>query len=599
MRAFLQTCWLHRFTYFSVAFHFEVLPSSARAMHTQRRPQIQILNALAKDYKARPCARDARMQEVAEMAGKIRKKEALTDEDKQKLDTALGLFRGSFKRGRQDEEEANQGDQPAPAAAAAAAAEEKPKKRALRGRSFLLTYNHDFFNKAFPDGTPAVQTTGELWRLWKKWKNEKIQELGVSRSTSTLERSLHSPLEGRVHFHWKADLHEVVDNRTTAIFWFHGIEPDVRTTSDLLPGGSAAPTRAARGVSFQEASNRGHFYCWAAKKGTLKRGTNYAPFKNFRVNGRWLEDMWCDNKLDDEAYMELSIQVRRGHANRKRDYETVRADARAARIKEQIADVDSALWHITAPFKKFTAVREWEDSHLDLDFRWKLLVLCADSSSGKSMFAESLFRKPFVIVVEDAEHLDLKGLDNEVHDGVVLDNVNSWNQLRKWRAILQARNVESKGGKSSTGMYSYTQYLFAMPVVVTVDVDTPDAHLVEEGHARASNWLLTNCIFVRLERGDSFYIKSQRPNVVIPNAFSRFAETVRLRRAAESGEEPSEQPQYNNDQGTGGPPEDWFREEEETLALMTHMEAAEEAAHEEAVAAEADADPFGWGHGFD
>ena len=29
MRAFLQTCCLHRFTYFTVAFHFEVLPSSA------------------------------------------------------------------------------------------------------------------------------------------------------------------------------------------------------------------------------------------------------------------------------------------------------------------------------------------------------------------------------------------------------------------------------------------------------------------------------------------------------------------------------------------------------------------------------------------
>ena len=98
MRAFLQTCCLHRFTYFSVAFHFEVLPSSARAMHTQRRPQIQILNALAKDYKVRQCARDAGKQEVADMADKIRKNKALTDEDKQKLDTALGLFRGSFKR---------------------------------------------------------------------------------------------------------------------------------------------------------------------------------------------------------------------------------------------------------------------------------------------------------------------------------------------------------------------------------------------------------------------------------------------------------------------------------------------------------------------
>ena len=55
MRAFLQTCCLHRFTYFTVAFHFEVLPSSARAMHGQRRPQIPILNALAKDYKVRGC----------------------------------------------------------------------------------------------------------------------------------------------------------------------------------------------------------------------------------------------------------------------------------------------------------------------------------------------------------------------------------------------------------------------------------------------------------------------------------------------------------------------------------------------------------------
>ena len=55
MRAFLQTCCLHRFTYFIVAFHFEVLLSNARAMHGQRRPQIPILNALAKDNKVRGC----------------------------------------------------------------------------------------------------------------------------------------------------------------------------------------------------------------------------------------------------------------------------------------------------------------------------------------------------------------------------------------------------------------------------------------------------------------------------------------------------------------------------------------------------------------
>ena len=37
----------------------------------------------------------------------------------------------------------------------------------LRGTSFLLTYNWDFFGTDFPDGTPAAASPGGLWRLWK------------------------------------------------------------------------------------------------------------------------------------------------------------------------------------------------------------------------------------------------------------------------------------------------------------------------------------------------------------------------------------------------------------------------------------------------
>ena len=74
-------------------------------------------------------------------------------------------------------------------------------------------------------------------------------------------------------------------------------------------------------------------------------------------------------------------------------------------------------------------------------FRWKVLVLVADTASGKSAFAESLFRNPYIITVEDADHLDLRGFDYETHDGLILDNVNCWALLRKWRAVLQARNL--------------------------------------------------------------------------------------------------------------------------------------------------------------
>ena len=98
-------------------------------------------------------------------------------------------------------------------------------------------------------------------------------------------------------------------------------------------------------------------------------------------------------------------------------------------LDQTLAKADAELAKLRAPFRVFSEVRAWEDSFLNLDFRWKLLVLVADSASGKSSFAESLFEQPFILTVEAAEHLDLKAFDRDVHDILVLDNVNSWGQL--------------------------------------------------------------------------------------------------------------------------------------------------------------------------
>ena len=133
--------------------------------------------------------------------------------------------------------------------------------------------------------------------------------------------------------------------------------------------------------------------------------------------------------------------------------------------------------------------------------------------------------------MESAEQLDLKGFDNAQHDGLVLDNVNSWAQLLRWRAVLQARNAKSKGGQSSTNVYAYTQYLFGVPVVATLDLDTPDKHLVDTAHPERSKWLLKNCVVLQLPRGETFYDKTKLPTKVVPNCFSLFAQTLKRRRA--------------------------------------------------------------------
>lgn len=464
-------------------------------------------------------------------------------------------------------------------------ATEAPKKGGwrLRGRSFLLTYNWDFLGLPFPDGTPAATTPGQLWRLWKAWKEQKKAAQKVQQSTSTLEawgggctkvdtsagtpplpllpprppclgrcpplpagadqqttqtegahlrankhtplqESLLSALEGRLHFHWKVNCEEPLDEPTTACFAFHGVLPDARATF------VTAATKQARGANQAEASNRGHFYTWAPKRGTLKVGTNWKPWEKYRVLGKWLDDLWTDGKLDHSAYLALSLRVRVGVSGRKRDLEVLLAEEREARVNCQMAEVEVELAKLRAPFLTFPAVKEWEDSFLTLSFRWKLLLLVADSASGKSSFAESLFDNPYVLTVEDAENLDLKGFDKDVHDGLVLDNVNSWQQLLNWRAVLQARNAKSRGGQSATNVYSYVQYLFGVPVVATVDFDAPDAHLADSTQEGHSKWLAKNGVFVKLKAGEAFYDRDKLPPLQLENRFSLFAATLKRRR---------------------------------------------------------------------
>lgn len=399
----------------------------------------------------------------------------------------------------------------------------------LRGRSFLFTYNWDFFHKALPDGTRALADNASLWKLWQGWEQVVVRNLGVTQYTSTLERSLQSATTDRVHFHFKVNLKTALDQVGTAGWEFHGVRPDGRHTAVPV----RADTKKARGASFQEASDRAHFYAWAPKRGTLFSSTNWQPWANYRVLGKWLDDLWTDGKLTNDSYDELARKVKLGYSNRKRDLEVVRTAEREEHVNNTLAAVNEDLAKLRAPFRTFPQVTTWENTFLNLQFRWKVLVLVADSAAGKSSFAESLFQNPCVVTVEEAENLDLKSFDRDVHDGLVLDNVNSWGQLLLWRAVLQARNAKSKGGQSATNVYSYTQYLFGVPVVATVDLDAPDAHLVDTTSPSCSNWLCKNTVRVALARGETFY-DSSFVRAPVANRFSLFAETLKRRRATQA-----------------------------------------------------------------
>ena len=81
-------------------------------------------------------------------------------------------------------------------------------------------------------------------------------------------------------------------------------------------------------------------------------------------------------------------------------------------------------------------------------------------------------------------------------------------------------------------MFAYVQYLFGVAVVATIDLGAPDAHLVQAGSPKCPNWLLKNCVILRLPARGAFYDSGAVPKAVVENAFSRFADTVKRSRSS-------------------------------------------------------------------
>ena len=60
--------------------------------------------------------------------------------------------------------------------------------------------------------------------------------------------------------------------------------------------------KGARGNSAEQASNAAHFYCWAWKKGSLLRESNWKPWSHYMVLGKWVDDLWSREKVANDVY---------------------------------------------------------------------------------------------------------------------------------------------------------------------------------------------------------------------------------------------------------------------------------------------------------
>lgn len=157
----------------------------------------------------------------------------------------------------------------------------------LRSIACLFTWN----SSAFADMDPET-----LFFDFLGW----LRGLAfIARWTATLEQSLKSQEKGRLHLHAFVEFHKAPDWNTLEKVRFAGSLPDARPTH-------------ARGEkeSMETIKNQGHFYCWAAKPGTLKVQTSgHEPWQDYCVMGRWIDTLWSQQKLDHDTYIAYAAKV--------------------------------------------------------------------------------------------------------------------------------------------------------------------------------------------------------------------------------------------------------------------------------------------------
>ena len=342
----------------------------------------------------------------------------------------------------------------------------------LRGTSCLFTYNSTSFSD---------MGSAQVWNLFLAF----LRSLKfVFRWTATLETSLRSAHGGRVHLHAFMEFTSEVDWTSTTRVAFQGIRPNAKPT-------------VARGKSQKDTVNQGHFYVWAWKKGTqFVETSGWEPWLDYTVKGWWIDELWSAHKLEHDEYLEYAAQVRIGYINRLKHVQALQEREKAVVLKDRQQAVALRLAPLKNQFHPdvLRMLQTWlQQYRLDLD-RYNFLVLRGVSRSGKSTLAKALghmfgLGKPYVQTVQDAEAPDLKAWSDEF-GYIVFDNVNHMKFVLAQRALFQSNNDMHTLADSRTGIYSYSVWLYKVPIVVTVDMSAT----WDEKEA----WISANCNYVFL-----------------------------------------------------------------------------------------------------
>ena len=452
-----------------------------------RRALVKVLVALASLYSVSVrLSRDSTDTEVTAAFRKVVLKahpdKGGTEEHAKQLNEAKAKWDSAKRRGGRPQQNSPGQPQPstsgantdAPGAAAASSEDAwlqdtTPKSYRIHSVGVLLTY---FGVEGLPQWNrfaAHVRSQQKAWNV-KYW-------------SATLERTT----KGKLHIHLMLQFTKAVD-RSNRIFSFESMVPRA-DCNDLLGGGICRKR-------MQESINRGMFYCWADKIGTERdeegrpcTAGNYEPawtgaLLSYPVKSRWAQDLWQAYKLTDNIYEDYLFKSRDGVLPKKRNLDACRERAARAKQTEEIEARTKRIRTNTELFPGFPPIpkaQAWLDGFKEDKIRYPVLVVLGKSHTGKTEWAQTLFRTPLVLKVGTLEHFpeSMRSFDREVHDGVVLDDLRDLKFLVAHQDKLQGKyNSLVEFASTPGGGLAYWRDLFRVPVAATCNFSTANLRLL-------------------------------------------------------------------------------------------------------------------------
>ena len=248
----------------------------------------------------------------------------------------------------------------------------------------------------------------------------------------------------------------------------------------------------------QASVDRGMFYVWADKIGTQRDSAgavcvdgNYFPCwirgaAKYVVQGRWSDSLWRARKLSHEVYERYIYLIREGVVVRKRNLDAVLAQEADDCEAELIAQNTKRIRENPAlftPFPEIPAAVSWLAFFNNDAMRYPMMIVVGPSHSGKTQWANSLFRNPLEITIGSLAHFPerMRSFDRKFHDGLVLDDVRDLEFLAAHQEKLQASSHRSMEFASTPGgTCSYKKYLYKVPIVATINFSTAHLHYLHD-----------------------------------------------------------------------------------------------------------------------